>query len=80
MYLDKQASANSVDPDEMLQNAASHQGLNCLSLIQIFLDTTSGGKLYLYKFYNKYGKVLKCPNTYCKYSMPMYRLRPQQKC
>ena len=25
MYLDRQAQANSVDPDEMLLNAASHQ-------------------------------------------------------
>ena len=36
---------NSVDPDEMPQNAASHQGLHCLLLIQQFLDTTSGSKL-----------------------------------
>ena len=26
--------ANSVDPDDMLQNAASHQGLHCLPVIQ----------------------------------------------
>ena len=63
MYWDRQAWANSVDPDEMLQNAASHQGLNCLPLIQQFLDTTLGSKLYLFKFYNKYGKELRCPNT-----------------
>ena len=44
------AWANSVDPDEMLQNAASHQGLHCLPIIQQFLDTTSGSKLYLFKF------------------------------
>ena len=39
------ACANSVDPDETPQNAASHQGvhcLHCLPLIQQFLDTTSG--------------------------------------
>ena len=41
MYLDRQAWANSVDPDEMLQNAASHQGLHCLPFIQQCLDTTS---------------------------------------
>ena len=29
-------------------NAASHQGLHCLPLIQLFLDTTLGSKLYLY--------------------------------
>ena len=50
VYSDRQASANSVDPDEMPQNAASHQGLHCLPLIQQFLDTTSGSKLYLFKF------------------------------
>ena len=49
-YLDRQAWANSVDPDEMLQNAASHQDLHCLSLIQQILDTTSGNKLFWFKF------------------------------
>ena len=47
---DRQAGANIVDPDEMLQNVASHQGLHCLPIIQQFLDTTSGSKLYLFKF------------------------------
>ena len=37
-YLDRQACANSVDPDEMLQNAASHQVPLCLSPVQQFLD------------------------------------------
>ena len=50
MYSDRQASANTVDPDETPQNAASHQGLHCLPLIQQVLDTTSGSKLYLFKF------------------------------
>ena len=49
-YLDKQACTNSVDPDEMLQHTASHQGLLCLPLIQQFLDTTTGSTLYLFKF------------------------------
>ena len=39
MYSDRQAWANSVDPVETPQNAASHQGLHCLPLIQQFLDT-----------------------------------------
>ena len=34
MFSDRQARANSVDPDETPQNAASHQGLYCLPLIQ----------------------------------------------
>ena len=50
MYLDRQAWANSVDPDEMPQNVASHQGLHCLPLIQQFLDTVSRSKLYLITF------------------------------
>ena len=33
---DRQALANSEDPDEMPQNAASHQGLHCLLLTAIF--------------------------------------------
>ena len=35
-YSDRQVWANSVDPDQMLQNAASDQGLHCLPLIQQF--------------------------------------------
>ena len=45
MYLDRQALAKSVNPDEMLQNVASHQGLHRLPLLQQFLDTVSGSKL-----------------------------------
>ena len=33
-YLDRQAWANSVDPDQMPQNVASDQGVHYLSLIQ----------------------------------------------
>ena len=54
--LDRQARANSVDPDKTLQNVASHQGVQSLPRIQQFLNTTSGSKLYLFKFKNKYGK------------------------
>ena len=52
MYLDRQAWAKSVDPDEMPQTVASHLGLHCLPLSQEFLDTTLGSKLYLFNFYN----------------------------
>ena len=34
MYSDRQAWANSAEPDETPQKAASHQGLHCLPLIQ----------------------------------------------
>ena len=63
MYSDKQAWVNSADPDETPHNAASHQGLHCLLLIQKCLDTTSGSRLYLFKFEIKYGKRWSCPNT-----------------
>ena len=49
-YSDRQAWANSIEPDEMPQNAASHLGLHWLPLIQQFLDTTSGSELYWFKF------------------------------
>ena len=50
MYWDSQGWPNSVAPNEMLQNATSHQGLHCLPLIQQFLDTALGSKLYMFKF------------------------------
>ena len=62
MYSDRQALANSIDPDEMRQNAASHLGLHCLPVIQQFLNTTMGSNLYMLKFH-KYGKELRCSNT-----------------
>ena len=33
-YRDRKAFANSVDPDQMLQNAVSDQGLHCLPYTQ----------------------------------------------
>ena len=50
MYSDREALANSVDPEEMPQNVASNQSLHCLPLIQQFLDTTPVSNLYLFKF------------------------------
>ena len=46
---------------------ASCQGVHCLPPIQLFLDTTVGSKLYLFKFYIKYGKELRCLNIKGKY-------------
>ena len=57
----QQTCANSLDPEETSQNAAAYQDLHYLPLIQQFLDTTSASKLI--KFWNKYGKELRCPNT-----------------
>ena len=42
-YWDRQAWANSVDPDQMLQNAASDQGLHCLPLN--LLDASKDSKI-----------------------------------
>ena len=33
-YCDKYTFANSVDPDQMMQNMASDQGLHCLAYIR----------------------------------------------
>ena len=41
---------NNVDSDERPQNVASHQGLHCLPLVQLFLDTALGSELYLFIF------------------------------
>ena len=46
MYSDRQALANSIDPDEMKQNATSRQGLHCLPLIRQRIDSTLDNKLY----------------------------------
>ena len=56
-YLDRQAWANSVDPDQMLQNAASDQGLHCLPLIWHQQACSN----YRTKIVNG------CPTTYSKY-------------
>ena len=36
MYLDRQAWANNEDPDQIMQNKASNQGLHSLSLSSSF--------------------------------------------
>ena len=41
---------SSVDPDETLQNTASHQGLHYMPLIQQFLVTSTGKKLNFSQF------------------------------
>ena len=51
----------------MVQNAASDLGLYCLPFIQQFLDRSAGSKMDLFKFWDMYGKDLRCPNTYGKY-------------
>ena len=49
MYSGRSVRANSVDPDQMLQNGASDQGLHySLTAIQV-LDTSVGGKMDLFK-------------------------------
>ena len=41
-YLDRQAWANCVDPDQMPWNVTSQQGLQSLPVIQQFLDKSTG--------------------------------------
>ena len=48
-YWDRQAWANSVDPDQMPQNAASYQGLHCLPLAQHYLDKSRGSKIHFFQ-------------------------------
>ena len=46
---DRQAWANSADPDQMLQNA-SDQGLHCLPLTQQYLDSSTGSKMDFFNY------------------------------
>ena len=48
-YWDRQAEANSVDPN-MLQNMAFDQGLHCLLLDHQFLDSSRGSQMDLFEF------------------------------
>ena len=68
-YLDIQAEANSVDPDQILQAAASDLGPHCLLLIQQFFDTPTCSKMSLFKFLDKFGKQFRCPNIYGIYAV-----------
>ena len=48
-YFDRQASASSIDLDQMLQSAASDPGLHCLPCIKQFLDSSTGHHMDLFK-------------------------------
>ena len=50
IYSDRQVCANSVDPEQTPQNAASDQGLHFLPLIQWFLDIPKGSKVEMFSF------------------------------
>ena len=47
-YSYRQAGANSVDPDQTPQNAASDQDLHCLPFVQQVLSTLNGDKTELF--------------------------------
>ena len=49
-YWGRLAFANSVDPDQMLQNAASDQGLHYLPYIEQSLRTPRGSRMDYFKF------------------------------
>ena len=55
IYIEKQAWANRVCPDQTPQNAASGQGIHCLPLIQQSLGTSKSSEKYVVK-QDKYGK------------------------
>ena len=61
-FLDRQAGANSVYPNQILQNVVSDQSALFPSHQAIFC-TLAGSKMNLFKFFNKYIKELRCPNT-----------------
>ena len=47
-YVHRQAWANSEDPDQTPQNAASDQGLHCLPLIKQFLNKLTDSKMEMF--------------------------------
>ena len=49
-YLNRQAFANSVDPDQMPQNVASDQDLHCLHTYSHILDISRGSGMNTFKF------------------------------
>ena len=61
LYWDRKCGANDVDPDQMLQNAASDLGLHCLPLHPC-LYRSVGGIMDLFKFLDKHDKELRHPN------------------
>ena len=48
-YSERQAWANGVDLDQMSQNVLPGQGLQCLLLIQQFVNASAGNKMDLFK-------------------------------
>ena len=68
-YFNREARANSADPDQTLQNAAANQSLPILPLIKKCSDLLEGSKMDLSKFKDKYGKEFRCPHIYGKYGI-----------
>ena len=64
LYLYQVLRTDNVDPGQMLQNTALDLGLHCSPLIQQFLDISTWSKMDLYKYYDKYGKEIRCLNPY----------------
>ena len=68
-YSVRQAWANSVDPDQTPQNAASDQGLHCLPLIQHFYTHSQVVKWTCWR--EVWGKVSQIYQIYPKFPMKM---------
>ena len=49
MHSNRQAWQNSIDPDQLLQNAAFDQGCHCLPLIDQYLRHITDSKMGLFK-------------------------------
>ena len=55
-YWDRQAFANSVDPDQIWQNTASDQGYTICHTYSNVLEASRGSRMDYFKFYDMYGK------------------------
>ena len=52
----------SVDPDQTAPEKQFDQVLHCCPVRQHLLDTSPGSQMDLSKFYDEWGKQLRCPN------------------
>ena len=59
-YLDRQAWANNVEPDQIPQDVISNQGLHCLQFIQQVLERSSGVLMCVIFFFNFGTSMILC--------------------
>ena len=68
---DRKTWANTVDPDQTPQNAATDQGLHCFATHPTSLHTSTGTKLDSLKLY-RYSNKLRCVNIKGMYGKLVY--------